>query len=82
MPFGWLGMYNKFFNPIIILLPVFMLWITLVELMQHYSGRGLADIDDIILNTLGMLSGYFLYKITDWKWSWSTNSLRNSEADV
>ncbi len=63
MPFGGLGLYHKFFNPLYIKLPTFVLFIILVELTQHFSGRGVADIDDVILNTIGMLSGYVFYQL-------------------
>lgn len=31
------------------------------------SGRGVADVDDVFLNTLGMLLGYVLFKYATWK---------------
>ncbi len=33
-----------------------------IEIMQYISGRGLADIDDLINNTLGAVIGYFIYR--------------------
>ena len=81
-PFGWLGVYNRFFNPIYIIAPLFILSIILVELIQHYSGRGIADVDDVILNTVGMLSGYAFYKLADWKWSWTASSIKKSEVNL
>ena len=65
MPFGWLGIYNKVFNPLYILFPIFFIFIVSIEMVQHFSGRGVADIDDVILNSVGMLSGYSLYYFID-----------------
>ncbi len=58
IPFGWLGLSFKPLRSIWILLPVFVMGIMGVELIQHFSGRGTADIDDVMLNTLGMLTGF------------------------
>jgi len=33
-----------------------------IEIMQYITGRGLADIDDLINNTLGAVIGYFIYR--------------------
>ena len=35
-----------------------------IEVGQYASGRRVADVDDLILNTLGGLSGYFAFRIT------------------
>ncbi len=63
IPFGWLGFYHKIFESVIILLLTFLFGITMIELTQYFTGRGQADIDDIILNTTGMLIGFLFYKI-------------------
>lgn len=60
IPFGWLGLSIKPLKNIFLLLPLYILGIISIELTQHFTGRGMADIDDVILNTLGMLSGYFI----------------------
>ncbi|PZD96197.1 VanZ family protein [Paenibacillus sambharensis] len=39
----------------------FILWITLVELIQMLSRRGSFDIDDVILNSLGACIGWAAY---------------------
>ena len=41
---------------------MFITSITIVELLQMLSRRGSFDIDDIILNTLGVLIGYGIYR--------------------
>ena len=61
MPFGFLGLIHKNCKNIGILLPLFICGIISIELTQHFTGRGVADIDDVFLNTIGMLSGYFLF---------------------
>lgn len=33
-----------------------------IEAMQYITGRGLADIDDLINNTLGTILGYLIYR--------------------
>ena len=33
-----------------------------IEIMQYITGRGLADIDDLINNTLGAVIGYLIYR--------------------
>lgn len=33
-----------------------------IEIMQYITGRGLADIDDLINNTLGAAIGYLIYR--------------------
>ena len=36
---------------------------TFIEITQYFFQIGLADIDDIILNTLGAIIGFYLYKL-------------------
>lgn len=66
-PFGWLGLCLKKFNKFIPTSFYFLLIITSVETLQYITGRGIADIDDIFLNTFGMLIGFFLFKYATWK---------------
>lgn len=37
--------------------------VCLVELVQYVTGLGVCDIDDLILNTVGILLGYGLWKL-------------------
>lgn len=63
VPFGFLGLafpYLKKFLPITIL---FVAGIILIESTQYFTGRGTADVDDVLLNTLGMLTGFTFYKL-------------------
>lgn len=62
-PFGWLGIVFKKLYKIGPLTLVFTLLIAFIEFLQYYTGRGTADIDDIILNTFGMWLGYTTIKI-------------------
>ena len=36
---------------------------TSIEIIQYFFQIGLADVDDIILNTVGAIMGFYLYKI-------------------
>lgn len=63
IPFGWLGILDKRLDKLPLLLFLFISWISMIELAQLYTARGTADIDDVFLNTLGMLIGYFSLKI-------------------
>lgn len=62
IPFGFLGiLFKKLKNPKF-LLPVFILGISFVEFLQFISRRGFAEIDDVILNTIGVIIGFGIYK--------------------
>ena len=62
VPYGFLGiLYTKLKN-IFLLLLIFFIVINIIEFSQFYFKRGFADIDDIILNTLGVIIGYFIYR--------------------
>lgn len=66
-PFGWLGLCLKKFNNFIPATVYFLIIITTIETIQYISGRGVADIDDVFLNTIGMLIGFFIFKYVTWK---------------
>ncbi|MGO4709195.1 VanZ family protein [Chryseobacterium sp. 2TAF14] len=66
-PFGWLGLCIKKFNNFIPITLFFLITISIIESTQYFTGRGVADIDDVFLNTMGMLIGYFLFKYATWK---------------
>lgn len=61
-PFGWLGLCIKQFNYFVPLKIFFLMIISGIEMAQYLTGRGIADIDDILLNTIGMLTGFLIYK--------------------
>ncbi|MCY0977721.1 VanZ family protein [Chryseobacterium wangxinyae] len=66
-PFGWLGLCIKKFNRFIPLTVFFLIAISIIESLQYFSGRGVADVDDVFLNTVGMLIGFFIFKYVTWK---------------
>ena len=63
IPYGWLGILDKRLNKLPLLSFLFISWICAIELTQYYTARGTADVDDVFLNTLGMLIGYTMLKI-------------------
>jgi len=66
-PFGWLGIIIRKFNRFLPITLFFLVAISTIESIQYFSGRGVADVDDVFLNTLGMLLGFFLFKYATWK---------------
>lgn len=66
-PFGWLGIIIKKFNRFVPITLFFLFAISTIESIQYFTGRGVADVDDVFLNTLGMLIGFFLFKYATWK---------------
>jgi len=66
-PFGWLGLCIKKFNRFVPITLFFIVAISIIESIQYFSGRGVADVDDVFLNTLGMLIGFVLFKYATWK---------------
>lgn len=66
-PFGWLGLCIRRFNSLVSITAFFLITITIIESIQYISGRGVADVDDVFLNTIGMCIGFLLYKYATWK---------------
>ena len=66
IPFGGLGLLVKKLNNLPLLLFLFICSICAIELAQYYTARGTADVDDVFLNTFGMLIGYFGLKVMTW----------------
>lgn len=66
IPFGGLGLLFKKLNNLPLLFFLFICGISAIELAQFYTARGTADIDDVFLNTFGMLIGYFGLKVATW----------------
>ncbi|RRQ45666.1 VanZ family protein [Chryseobacterium sp. SC28] len=58
IPFGWLGLLSGKLNRLPLLFFLFVSGISLIEVTQYYTARGTADVDDVFLNTLGLLIGY------------------------
>lgn len=63
MPFGWLGLLSQKYFSFPKLLIGFPIAIAIIELTQYWSHRGTADIDDLFLNTVGMILGYLFYSL-------------------
>lgn len=63
VPFGYMGWVFSPLKSFSLLLPIFVLGIVFIELIQYFTGLGTADIDDVILNTVGMSSGYICFRI-------------------
>ena len=66
IPFGGLGLIIKKLNNLPLLFFLFICGISTIELAQYYTARGTADVDDVFLNTFGMLIGYALLKLATW----------------
>jgi glycopeptide antibiotics resistance protein len=62
MPFGFLGIVFPKLNDFRTLIINFISAIVVVESLQYITRLGVFDIDDIILNTLGVAMGFFLYQ--------------------
>ena len=70
MPFGFLVTLLKNNKKFLIILYLIVLFSFMIELLQLVIGLGIGyryrnvDIDDLILNTTGGITGYAIYKIT------------------
>jgi len=64
-PFGFLGIFFPKLNDFKILIINFLSAIIIVESLQYFTRLGVFDIDDVILNTVGVAIGFWIYK----KWA-------------
>lgn len=62
IPYGFLGILYPKLKQFGWLFLTFFIIINLIEFFQYYFKRGFADVDDVMLNTLGMSIGYIIYK--------------------
>lgn len=62
VPYGFLGMMYPKLNNFYCMVFTFFVLINIIEFSQFYFKRGSADIDDVILNTFGVVIGFFIYK--------------------
>jgi len=62
MPYGFLGILFSRLNQFKWLFTTFFIIINIIEFSQYYFKRGYADVDDVILNTLGTVVGFVIYK--------------------
>lgn len=62
VPFGFLGIVFPKLNQFWILILDFLFAIIIVESLQYFTRLGVFDIDDVILNTVGVAIGFGIYK--------------------
>jgi glycopeptide antibiotics resistance protein len=65
IPFGFLGWVFPKLSNMKTLVIHFLSTIIIVESLQYFTRLGVFDIDDIILNTIGVLIGFYLKNIFD-----------------
>lgn len=65
IPYGFLGILFPKLKQFKWLIGAFFVVINIIEFSQYYLRRGFADIDDVILNSLGVIIGYFIYRKID-----------------
>jgi len=61
-PFGFLGILFPKLNDFKLLIINFVSAIIIVESLQYFTRLGVFDVDDIILNTIGVAIGFWIYK--------------------
>ena len=65
VPFGFLGIVFPKLNNFWILILDFLFAIIILESLQYFTRLGVFDIDDVILNTVGVAIGFWIYR----KWA-------------
>lgn len=61
VPFGFLGLLHKKYQNFKTLFITFFSVLIIVETLQYFTRLGVFDVDDLILNTLGLYLGYFIF---------------------
>ena len=61
IPFGFLGFIFEKLKKAKFLFPIFILGISTLEFLQFITKKGYAEIDDVILNTMGVAIGFWSY---------------------
>lgn len=61
IPYGFLGIIYPKLKQFKWLFLTFFIVINSIEFSQYYFKRGFADVDDVILNTLGACIGFMIY---------------------
>lgn len=61
-PYGFLGILFRPLKKFLIITPAFLIMISVLEFFQYFTGRGIADVDDVFLNTLGCSLGFLVYR--------------------
>lgn len=62
IPYGFLGILYPKLKRLSYLMLAFFIIINIIEFSQYYFHRGFADIDDVILNSLGVFIGFLIYR--------------------
>ena len=65
IPFGFLGWIFSKFDDLKSLLFAFVSVITIVEGLQYFTRMGIFEVDDILMNTLGVFLGFLLRKFVE-----------------
>lgn len=69
IPFGFLGWIFPQLKNLKKLVITFVSTIVIVEALQYFSRLGVFDVDDVILNTFGVLLGWQMKRILETKFS-------------
>ena len=64
-PFGFLGIVFPKLDDFKTLIINFLSAIIIIESLQYFTRLGVFDIDDVILNTIGVAIGFWIYR----KWA-------------
>lgn len=62
VPYGFLGILYPKLNQYKNLFLTFFISINYLEFCQYFFKRGYAELDDVILNSLGMTIGFLIFK--------------------
>ena len=69
VPFGFLGIVFPKLNNFWILILDFLFAIIILESFQYFTRLGVFDIDDVILNTVGVAIGFWIYQLFEKKFN-------------
>lgn len=65
IPYGFIGWLFPKHNDLKTLLIYFLSFLIVIEALQYFTRLGVFDIDDIILNTFGVIIGFYFKQIFD-----------------
>ncbi len=65
IPYGFIGWLFPKYNDLKTLLIYFLSFLIVIEALQYFTRLGVFDIDDIILNTFGVVIGFSFKQIFD-----------------
>lgn len=69
IPFGFLGWVFPRLNDLKNLIFTFLSAILIIEALQYFTRMGICEVDDVILNTLGVYLGWLMCKWIENKFS-------------